>query len=340
MSKKLLKATHEGKFTIGETDINCAVLEDGTRIISRNAIFKAFGRTKRGRAKNEIRVPNMPSFIDANNLQPFIDDDLRGGLIQHDYIDLNGKNDSGYDATILPMLCKVYLDARQAKVLKTQQLPLARASEILLVGLSKVGIIALVDEATGYQYDREREELQKILKKYISDELLKWQKTFPDTFYMEIFRLNGWNYTVHDIKKRPGVVGKWTNKVIYEQLPKGVLDELKTKTPKSSSGNYTARFFQSLTLDVGHPHLSAQLNQVIAIMRISDNWQEFMSNFNKMVARKNGQLELKFEDLKYNPKEDVYSPADEPKLEAIVPDTDFDQKLKQALNYNPKEDKK
>jgi hypothetical protein len=95
----------------------------------------------------------MPAFINSNNVQPFIGADLRGVLNQVDYIEKNGKTQSsGYNALILPMLCKVYLDARQEKVLKTQQLPLARASEILLLGLSNIGIIALVDEATGYQY--------------------------------------------------------------------------------------------------------------------------------------------------------------------------------------------
>jgi len=186
MSKeKILKATHEGKITIGTNELNCAVLEDGTRIISASAIFKAFGRTKRGRKKDEVRVPNMPSFIDSNNVQPFIGEELRGVLNQVDYLDKNGKaKTNGYNALILPLLCKVYLDAREANVLKTQQLPLARASEILLLGLSRLGIIALVDEATGYQYDRERYELQKILKAYISEELIAWQKTFPDEFYI------------------------------------------------------------------------------------------------------------------------------------------------------------
>ena len=66
---------------------------------------------------------------------------------------------------------------------------------------ARVGITALVDEATGYQYEREHDELQKILKAYISEELLPWQKRFPDIFYKELFRLNGWNYTVNGIKK-------------------------------------------------------------------------------------------------------------------------------------------
>ncbi len=308
---KTLKSTHEGKFSIGDSELNCAVLEDGTRVITKSAVFKAFGRTKRGRKEGEIRVPNMPAFIDANNLQPFVGEDLKEVLNQIDYKDKNNSPASGYDANILPLMCKMYLDARQQKALKSQQLPLARASEILLLGLSKIGVVALVDEATGYQYEREKDELQKILKAYISEELLKWQKTFPDTYYKEIFRLNGWDYTVKDIKQRPGVVGKWTNKLIYEQLPKGVLKELKSKTPKSVAGNYTARFFQSLTAETGHPHLSAQLNQIIAIMRISDNWQEFIYHFNKMVDRKNGVLELKFEDLEYKPEKNIFETKSE-----------------------------
>lgn len=320
------KATHEGKITIGEMELPCAVLDNGIRVITYSAVFKAFGRVKRGRGK-DIRVPNMPAFIDANNLQPFIGEDLRGVLNKVDYTDKNGVQASGFDAHILPLLCKVYLDARAEKnVLKPQQIPLARASEILLLGLSKIGIIALVDEATGYQYDRERDELQTILKAYISEELLKWQKTFPDTFYQEIFRLNGWPYTVQDIKKRPGIVGNWTLKVIYNQLPPGVLAELKKKTPKSHAGNYTARLFQSLTSDTGNPHLTAQLNQVIAIMRISDNWKQFIGHFNKMILRKAGQTELSLIDLK--PEPDIRLP--EKKIESS-----FDQKLTILLNTPP-----
>lgn len=76
------------------------MLSDGTRIINYSAVFKAFGRTKRGRAKNETRVLNMPAFIDANNLQPFVGEALKAVLNRVEYIDLNGNVDSGYDATI------------------------------------------------------------------------------------------------------------------------------------------------------------------------------------------------------------------------------------------------
>lgn len=325
---KLPRATHEGKVTLGATDLNVAVLDDGTRIISKTAIFKAFGRTQRGRPKGTERVLNMPAFLDANNLQPFVSEDLKGVLKQIDFIDKRGGGDSGYNAAILPLLCKVYLDARAQKddkgksVLKKSQEPLARASEILLLGLSNLGIIALVDEATGYQYARENDELQTILKAYISKELLPWQKKFPDNFYKEIFRLNGWNYTVHDIRLRPGVVGTWTKTLIYKQLPKGVLKELENNTPKNEDGKYKAKLHQSLTADIGNPHLQSQIYSIIGVMNISDNWKDFIRNFNKMVARKNGvvELPLKFEDLEYKP---------EPKVNY------FDAQLKGLLKVPP-----
>lgn len=293
----ILNATHEGKLKIGEVDLNVAVLQDGTRVITQSAVFKAFGRTKRGRSKDDIRVLNRPAFIDARNLQAFIDSDLDRLLTLIEYKSKNGSIVEGYDASILPKLCKVYLDAREYNKLVTQQLPLARASEVLLMSLANVGITALVDEATGYQYDREKDALQVVLRAYINEELLRWQKMFPDSFYYEIFRLNNWDFTVSGIKKRPGVIGKWTNELIYKQLPKGILEELKKVTPKSEEGNYTARFFQSLTPNIGHPALSAQIYKVIGIMNISSNWNEFKTLFNRMVDRNNGQMEIDFDKI-------------------------------------------
>ncbi|MCG9910985.1 MAG: P63C domain-containing protein [Flavobacteriales bacterium] len=295
---KLPKATHGSEktpLTIGDIKIPCYVLDDGTRVLSGRGIQKSLGTTATSGAwlQKFVNKPEIKAHLPADILNRL------NNPIEFERKTSGGSQSStyGYEATLLIDIIDAIIDASRTG--SEIEVSVVDSAYFLSKALKKVSIIALIDEATGYQYDRERFELQAILKAYISEELLKWQKTFPDTFYQEVFRLNGWDYTVNDIKKRPGVVGKWTNKVIYEQLPNGVLDELKTKTPKSKSGNPTARYFQSLTADVGHPHLSAQLNQVIAIMRISDNWKEFMSNFNKMVARKNGQLELKYEDLEY-----------------------------------------
>lgn len=189
----------------------------------------------------------------------------------------------------------MFLQARKEIELSPRQAIIADQCEILIRAFARVGITALVDEATGYQYDREKDELQKILKAYISEELLPWQKRFPDVFYKELFRLNGWDFTVNGIKKRPGIIGKWTNMFIYEELPNGVLDELKKKTPKSESGNRTSRYHQLLTLDIGEPNLEKQINKVITLFQVSDNMKQFCDNFKKMKMRQIGQMELPFD---------------------------------------------
>jgi hypothetical protein len=328
---KLPKATHSGSITPNDTNIECYNLDNGERVLSRIGFLKALGRT--GKAKGGRKYDEefkTPVFLSAGNIKGLITNEILENSKPILFYDLSGNESIGYKAELLPEIAYLFAQAYDMGILKPNQTHIGLKSKILVKGFLKISIISLIDEATGYQYEREKDELQKILKAYISDELLKWQKTFPDTYYYEIFRLNGWNFTVNDIRKRPSVIGKWTNKVIYEQLPKGVLKELKEKTPKSKAGNYTARFFQSLTSDTGNPHLSAQLNQVIAIMRISDNWEQFIVNFNKMVDRKNGQLELKFSDLE---------PKDE-EIKEIKPLGDFDKTVKKFLETPPpKKDK-
>lgn len=128
----------------------------------------------------------------------------------------------------------MYLDARAAGKLNTKQQSVAAAAEVLARGLARVGIIALVDEATGYQEVRARDELRRILEKYVQAEFRPWLKTFPDDFFREIYRLQGWEYKPGTSKRIP-YVGKLVNKYVYEQLPDGVLDELCRLNPRTES---------------------------------------------------------------------------------------------------------
>ncbi len=289
------KATNEGVINLGDTELKVAVLNDGTRLINYSSIFKAFGRTKRGNQVDGHRVPNMPAFLNANNLQPFVGPDLTGVLNKVTYIDKSGNENEGFQASILPLLCKVYLDARDAKVLKRQQIPLARASEILLFGLSNIGITALIDEATGYQYERERFELQKILSAYISEEILKWQLTFTDDFYKEVFRLWGIPFISKYIKRKPSFIGKLTLKYVYEQLPKGVLEKIKENTPRTERGNWKYRFHQSLTPEIGREHLKKQIIEVTTLMSIAGSKEQFQELFARKYHTR-VQLDLEFQE--------------------------------------------
>jgi len=337
MTNKILKATHQGELDINGFKISCAVLENGERVLVNRSLANAFGIKGSGaywQKKKEQKGAALPEYLSAKYLQPFITEEHKLTLYNTvSYINKSGIETEGVDATFLSDICDIYVKAGEKGAFKNSP-DIPKNAYNLLLALSKVAITALVDEVTGYQNEREKDELQKLLKLYIAPELLPWSKTFPDTFYMEIFRLNGWDFTVNSIKKRPGVVGLWTNKLIYEQLPKGVLKELKTKTPKSEAGNYKARFFQSLTEDIGNPHLQQQLNSIITLMQISDNWKDFIDKFNKLIARKNGQLELKLHDLEYKPEKDLplieTKSTSSPEL-ILSGDEEFDTAINKAL---------
>jgi hypothetical protein len=274
----VVAASHIGQLQIGDLIIDCAVIDGGTRVINQQTMQTAFGRT--GGARRGTGASRLP-LLSPLNVQPFINDDLRK-MAEHpiNYRLPGGGRALGYQAEILPLLCEVYLEAREAGVLRSNQLPIARAAEILIRGLARVGIIALIDEATGFQEVRARQELQRILEAYIQAELRPWVKMFPDEFFREIYRLQGWEYKPGTSKRTP-YVGHLVNKYVYEQLPPGVLDELRLRNPRNEHGNRTRRFHQFLTADTGNPHLDKQISTVTTLMRISNNKSEFEELFDR-----------------------------------------------------------
>jgi hypothetical protein len=288
--KKIIQ--YKGELNLNGLIIPCYVLNDGTRVLSGRGMQEALKMVDDNKTTSGHRIVR---YLNQKTLNPFIYKYLALDHFSPILCYEGGKKINGYKAEVLADICDVFLQARKEIDLSPRQLIIAEQCEILMRAFARVGITALVDEATGYQYERENDELQKILKAYISEELLPWQKRFPDIFYKELFRLNGWDYTVNGIKKRPGIIGKWTNAFIYEELPNGVLEELKKKTPKSELGNRTNRYHQLLTTDIGEPNLEKQINKVITLFQVSDNMKQFCDNFKKMKMRQIGQMELPFE---------------------------------------------
>ena len=292
MSDKILKAAYgapDKPLVVNGIEIPCYVLEDGQRVLVQSGLLKALGMSTGGAQKAGTR--KIDEFIDTSSIKPFINSELSHRVRNAiNFKTTNGANASGYEATILVDICDAVLEAKKQKKLLPKQAHIAEQAEMLIRSFAKVGIIALVDEATGYQYDREKDELQKILKAYISEELLAWQKRFPDEFYREIFRLNGWVFTVSQIKRgeRPGIIGTWTKKYIYSALPPGVLTALLDKTPRNDKGKLTKKLHQRLTREQGIEHLNKQIISVVTLMNISDNWKQFERIWNK----KFGQQEL------------------------------------------------
>jgi len=105
-----------------------------------------------------------PPFLAPSNLKPFISKELLGSTTAVPFRTAGGRRGYGYRAELLPKVCAVYLEARDAGELLPSQQHIAERAEILIRGLAAVGIIALIDEATGYQRLREERALAVILE--------------------------------------------------------------------------------------------------------------------------------------------------------------------------------
>ena len=276
MTDKILKAIYgspDKPLVIGDIAIPCYVLEDGRRVLSQTGMVTTLGMSKGGVGGGENR---MVTFLSGKALERVISYTLIESASNPIKFKLpNGSQAYGYEATILVDICDAVLRARQAGELVHQQKHIAERCEILVRGFARVGIIALIDEVTGYQEVRARNALNKILEAYISKELLPWTKRFPDEFYKELFRLREWQYNPFSVK-RPILVGKLTKQIVYQKLPPGVLDELVKRNPVEPNGKRKYHHHRFLTSEIGNPHLEKHLVAVISLMRASTNWKGFI----------------------------------------------------------------
>jgi len=273
--KDLPHASHEGTMRLGNTEISCAVLEGGQRLITQSGFMVALGRARQAKGRKYYDGDvNLPAFLTAKNLKPFVDKGLSVTSSQVEFITLKGQKAYGYSAELLPKVCDVFLDAESAGVLAHNQKHIAEKVKILVRGLAHVGVVALVDEATGFQAERDRDALAKILEAFVAKELRKWVKTFPPEYYQEMCRLKNVEYPP-PTKNFPQYFGTLTNGIVYDRIAPGLKHALQQKNPSDGKGNRKHRHHQHLTKAAGHPALREHLSAVTALMKASSDWEGF-----------------------------------------------------------------
>jgi len=284
-------AEYEGEFSLGSATISCAVLPNGTRIITQATFLRALGRSRSPKAGTGVlsTVDELPFFLQADALKPFISDDLMQSTTPIFYRTKSGGKGVGYDARLLPLVAEVYLRFRDHELSEHGEIPLRyermiAAADVLIRALANVGIIALVDEATGFQRDRAADALATILEAFIAKELRPWVRTFPQAFYAELFRLRGLEFP-KDTVKRPQYFGHLTNDIVYRRLAPKILDELRTLTPRRPDGRLKNSLFQRLSEDVGHPKLRELLISEVTIMKLSSDYEDFIDKLNRIHPR-------------------------------------------------------
>jgi len=291
----LPKATHQGTLIIGEAEIPCAVLSDGTRLLTQAGFLGALGRSTKPKGKSQQVTDGLPPFLATRSLKPLITQEIIDSTAPVSFITSTGGKALGFKAELLPKVCDLFLEARSSGLLTTQQNSIAEKSEILIRALAKVGIVALVDEATGFQAERDRDELHQLLSAYLVEERLAWAKRFPDEFYRQIYRLKGWKWPVG--RAKTPLLGHITNDIVYDRLPDGVLDKLRELNPTTEKTKRRKwKHHQFLSQEVGQPDLRDHILQLLPIMKISKNWNSFLRHLDIAFPKKGTQIKMEIEN--------------------------------------------
>ncbi len=285
-------ATHgssDRPIRIGEIEIPCYVLPDETRVLALRGLHSALGMSHGGGQGGVRKIAALMERLEKkgihiNNLS------VRANTPIQFIPPHGGKPASGYEATLLPDICSALLKASQERILDARLHYLAERAELLQHGFATLGIIGLVDEATGYQEIRAKDALQAYLERFIRKELAAWVQRFPLEFFSELYRLKRWPW--NGSSRRPGIVGHYIRDLVYERLGPGVIEELERKNPSDGKGQRKSRHHQWLTEDIGNPALAQHMYALIGFMRAEDNWDSFKARFHRAYPKKGETLSL------------------------------------------------
>ncbi|MFM9940692.1 MAG: P63C domain-containing protein [Hyphomicrobiaceae bacterium] len=294
---------YKNEVNLAGVKLPCAVITGPNgiqRVLTENGITLAVlgersGGSKRLKKAAELDGALLPLFVAPSQLKSFITKELEDGPLKPiDYQD-GDRVVRGYDASALVAVCNIWLRAREAGALQDQQLAKAQKAEILTRALAETAIVALVDEATGYEKVRPQNALQTYLEMLVRKELAAWAKKFPDEFYENIYKLKGWVWPGMG-KNRYSVVAHYTRDLVYERLAPGLLKELESKSPKNETGQRSMKMHQWLTEEIGDPMLAQHLHSLVMFQRYAiangHGWKRFLHTIDQVMPKRGANLEL------------------------------------------------
>ena len=266
----------QGKVMLGDLQLEAHVLNDFRRVFTQREVVKAISGGRESGA--------LLAYTERN---PLIDNSYVAGAVIQFKIPGNPTPANGYEATLLIDICDKYLQAREKKLLKSSQLHLAKQAEIITRACAKIGIIALIDEATGYQKFRAKRSLQIKLQAFIAEEMQEWARMFPEEFWLEIARMEGIHYSP---RHRPLRWGKYVMAFVYDAIDKDVGKKLREINPDP---HFRTNHHQWLK-DFGRDKVNNHLQRVIAVMKLCTNMTDFQGKFAKVFSR---DYQYSFDDV-------------------------------------------
>lgn len=280
-------ARHRGVLNIVGLEVPCYVLDNGDKIIGRTAATELLTGIKGGGA--------LEKYLAVKALEPFIDSArVVERMVPFRLLEVEGLERAvkGLPADLLIEICQGFVSALQATMnpasnfprLTDRQRQMAMQASIFLSACAKTGLEALIDEATGYQYERAEDALQVKLKAFIADELRAWEKTFPDELWQEFGRLTGWSGNLHS---RPKWWGKLVIEMIYDTLDSDVAKYLRDNRPPPG-----VHWHRQLSDNVGVRALVSRCYEVIGMAKTCSNMRELRDRVAEHYGNRIVQLTL------------------------------------------------
>ncbi len=279
--RALPTALYKGVLDLIGFEIPCYVLDNGQRVIGRTAYTEALTGIKGG--------GDLEKYLGVSSLKPFINMEMvLEGMVAFSLPEVEGldRDVKGLPADLAIEIWRGFVSAIEASLisdetkLTARQTQMAMKASALLGACAKVGLDALIDEATGAQYDRASDALRVKLRAYLEDEMRKWEKTFPDELWIEFARLTKWKGTV---TQRPKYWGKLVMELVYEYLDKDVARWLKENAPTPRHGQ---NYHQWLSGQYGLKKLVEHLWVLVGVARTCDN----MLELRRKMAEMNGKM--------------------------------------------------
>ena len=274
-------ALFPGKLQMGDAEFAVYVLDNGKRVMAQREVVRLLTGRVTGKLANYIGSQNLRHYIGSSKIA----DEVIQFLIPGTQYKGNG-----FEATLLLDICDAFLRARADRVLTKNQLVIAGQAEIITRACAKVGIIALIDEATGYQEFRKKQELQLKLQAFIADDMQEWARMFPDEFWFELARLESIHYSP---RNRPLRWGKYIMAFVYDAIDKDVGKELRSKNPDP---HFRKNHHQWLK-EFGRQKVHDQIQKVVTIMKLCDDMDDFRDKFKRVFKKSavTSQMAFNFE---------------------------------------------
>ncbi|MFG0284043.1 MAG: P63C domain-containing protein [Phycisphaerales bacterium JB039] len=279
--KDLPRAAYSGPLRVGDIEFDCAVVKDGDRVlrlVSETRFMEAMGMYRSG-ALSTRRGAHEPLFLAYKNLRPFVEKHLASVHFEpFRYITEGGSVAHGIPDEIIPKVCEVWIDADREGVLGPRQELIAERADILLRGFAHVGLRALIDEATGFQYERPRRDLQEYLGKLLAEGLVRWVRSFPHDYFKHLCRLRG--VELRPDMRLPQYFGHLTNDLVYRRIAPGLLRALKER--RIERGRASDKLHWWTSEELGHPTLLLHLGTVVGLMKIHDDYEAFKAQLDEI----------------------------------------------------------